>query len=33
MSSSSKSSTSSTQNYTSTTQDNRIVAAEGALTF
>lgn len=33
MSSSSKSSTSSTQNYSSTTQDNRIVADAGAVTF
>lgn len=33
MSSSSKSSTSSTQNYSSTTQDNRIVAEAGAVTF
>lgn len=33
MSSSSKSSTSSTQNYTSTTQDNRIAAEAGAITF
>lgn len=33
MSSSSKSSTSSTQNYTSTTQDNRIAAEAGAVTF
>ncbi len=33
MSSSSKSSTSSTQNYVSTTQDNRIAAEAGAITF